>query len=195
MTIPTLKQAFEFIEDMSRAKLNYDPEYLVWEDQEHCFAVGTNAALLAPKMGLDPHKAFILGLLHDYGEKFSAINPQLFHGLEGYKFFSNLGYDEVARICLTHSFCHYDFCPEEFTYPQLAMRECRRLIDKLQYNDYDRLIQFSDSLVNISQTVSLKQRIIFIMNKYHISKPVIRHKYKTVLKLKKWIDLQCGQDA
>ena len=51
---------------------------------------------------LDPDKAYILGLLHDIGRKFGVRH--LGHVSDGYSYMMSLGYDEAARICLTHSF-------------------------------------------------------------------------------------------
>lgn len=51
---------------------------------------------------LDSNKAYILGLLHDIGRKFGVSH--LRHVSDGYSYMMSLGYDEVAKICLTHSF-------------------------------------------------------------------------------------------
>ena len=52
--------------------------------------------------GLDVQKAYVLGLLHDIGRKFGVRH--LGHVSDGYTYMMSLGYDEVAKICLTHSF-------------------------------------------------------------------------------------------
>ncbi len=52
--------------------------------------------------GMDPDKAYILGLLHDIGRKFGTRH--LGHVADGYTYMMSLGYDEAARVCLTHSF-------------------------------------------------------------------------------------------
>ena len=51
---------------------------------------------------LDADKAYILGLLHDIGRKFGVRH--LGHVSDGYTYMMSLGYDEAAKICLTHSF-------------------------------------------------------------------------------------------
>ena len=50
----------------------------------------------------DGEKAYILGLLHDIGRKFGVRH--LGHVSDGDSYMLSLGYDEAARICLTHSF-------------------------------------------------------------------------------------------
>ena len=52
--------------------------------------------------GMDPDKAYILGLLHDIGRRFGVRH--LGHVSDGYSYMVELGYDEAARVCLTHSF-------------------------------------------------------------------------------------------
>lgn len=51
---------------------------------------------------MDTQKAYVLGLLHDIGRKFGV--KHLGHVYDGWKYMLELGYDEAARICLTHSF-------------------------------------------------------------------------------------------
>ena len=51
---------------------------------------------------LDPEKAYVLGLLHDIGRTFGVRH--LGHVSDGYSYMKKLGYDEVAKVCLTHSF-------------------------------------------------------------------------------------------
>ena len=65
------------------------------------------AAMCAEKIAaacpdMDEEKAYVLGLLHDIGRKFGV--KHLGHVYDGYKYMLDLGYDEAARICLTHSF-------------------------------------------------------------------------------------------
>ena len=52
--------------------------------------------------GLDPDKAYVLGLLHDIGRRFGKRH--LGHVSDGYTYMMSLGYGDAARICLTHSF-------------------------------------------------------------------------------------------
>ncbi len=59
--------------------------------------------------GLVPEKAFVFGLLHDYGKRINQSRENKFHGQEGYEQMMKLGYPEIARICLTHTFPDKDF--------------------------------------------------------------------------------------
>ena len=70
------------------------------------------------------------------------------HIYAGYLFMISLGYDDSARICLTHSFPYKNIgayngqndCSEEET------EYIKNYIDMLEYNDYDKLIQRMNEL-------------------------------------------------
>ena len=70
-----------------------------------------NVALCAEKIaattGLNPEKAFVLGLLHDVGRR--AGIGQLKHVYYGWKYMNDLGYPAVAKVCLTHSYNTHRF--------------------------------------------------------------------------------------
>lgn len=69
---------------------------------------------------IDGQKAYILGLLHDYGKMVrDADNKEYFHGLTGYHEMNRLGFDDVARVCLTHTFPDKDFKYTEYSYPEM----------------------------------------------------------------------------
>lgn len=66
--------------------------------------VGIAARNIAQKVPeLDENKAYIVGMLHDIGRRVGIVNiPK--HVYEGYKYCIEKGWDEVARICMTHSY-------------------------------------------------------------------------------------------
>jgi HD superfamily phosphodiesterase len=51
---------------------------------------------------MNPDKAYILGLLHDIGRQEGVT--YIAHVIDGYDFLMKSGYDEAAKICITHSF-------------------------------------------------------------------------------------------
>ena len=51
---------------------------------------------------LDACTAYVLGLLHDIGRSEGVTDMR--HIIDGYRFMTSLGYDDCARICLTHSY-------------------------------------------------------------------------------------------
>ena len=81
---------------------------------------------------------------------------------------NELGYDEVARICLTHSFQvqrlgayigKYDIPPE-------AVAELDAALSAVTYNDYDRLIQLCDTLAGTDGPVDMAARMEDVRRRY-----------------------------
>lgn len=198
MTMPSLEKAQQIFEqiclqtDKLDLSLGKKPEI----SRNHFLAVARCAQTIASHtQSLNPQKAYILGLLHDCGQPAENRDKNKFHGLVGYEKMLKLGLDETARICLTHSFPEYDFKPERFTYAFPAMVRCRQLIDELIYDDYDKLIQYSDMLCRGDVITDLKSRILYIVEAYKIKPKDARVRYRTMLKIKRYFDTLCQCDT
>ena len=75
----------------------------LWAD--HCRSAARTAraiATAAQGLALDPDVAYVLGLLHDIGRREGSHGMR--HAPDGYAYLCSLGYEDAARICLTHSF-------------------------------------------------------------------------------------------
>ena len=108
---------------------------------------------------LDEEKAYIIGLLHDIGRRVGIVNIPT-HVYEGYKYCVQKNWDEVARICMTHS---YVFMKDEFNYePQtLEEQEIKKYILGCgEADDYDKLIQMCDALATDYGFVILEKRFV-----------------------------------
>ena len=103
--LPTIEEAKKELE--IAGELNPGP----WT--AHSINVGIAARNIAQKVpGMDAEKAYIVGMLHDIGRRVGIVNiPK--HVYEGYKYAMEKGWDEVARVCMTHS---YPLMKEEFGY-------------------------------------------------------------------------------
>ena len=79
-----------------------------------------------------------------------------------------LGYDEAARICLTHSFPEKDVNTYIGRHDISAEDEQRliRLLYSFDYNDYDRLIQLCDSIAMPDGPASIIERMTDVKNRY-----------------------------
>ena len=115
---------------------------------------------------LDAEKAYILGLLHDIGRRFGVRH--LGHVSDGYAYMKSLGYDEVARICLTHSFNNgvldeyvgkNDTTREEFSLIQ-------NRLEGLCFDEYDRLIQLCDALAGANGVLDIEARMEDVKQRY-----------------------------
>ena len=141
--------------------------------------------------GLDPNKAYILGRLHDIGRKFGVRH--LGHVSDGYTYMLSLGYDEVAQICLTHSFNNqtlddyigkFDTTDEEFKIIQDALKT-------VTVDDYDKLIQLCDSLAGAEGVLYIEERMEYVNRRYG-SFP--QEKWDRNLELKRYFEEKTGKD-
>lgn len=163
----------------------------------HATLVAFCAEIIASKIPeLDCRDAYILGLLHDYGKLVIVEEKgKDFHGISGYEALLKMGYDDSARICLTHSFPNKDFAISDYaSYPKTEIIKAKKLLNNIEYNDYDRLIQLSDMFTTGIGIINLKDRMLFLQDKYHISPLIIKQKYRTALKLKAYFDEKCDCD-
>ena len=115
---------------------------------------------------LDPEKSYVLGLLHDIGRKFGKRH--LGHVSDGYTYMLRLGYDDAARICLTHSFHNaslsefigqIDTTPEETALVVGALSTVRM-------DEYDRLIQLCDAVAGADGPVDMEARMDDVERRY-----------------------------
>lgn len=140
---------------------------------------------------MDADKAYVLGLLHDIGRKFGGRH--MGHVSDGYSYMMSLGYDEVAQICLTHSFNNQttegyigkiDTTDEEL---QLVKENLQRVV----MDDYDRLIQLCDSLAGAEGVLDIEERMGDVKRRYGSYPQQIWDKN---LALKAYFEEKMGQD-
>lgn len=139
----------------------------------HSLNVGIAARNIAQKVpGMDENKAYIVGMLHDIGRRVGIVNiPK--HVYEGYKYAMDKGWDEVARVCMTHS---YPLMKDEFDYtPQTEEEKAiKDYIVNCQVDDYDKLIQICDALATDYGFVILEKRFVDVTRRYGIMETYIR---------------------
>lgn len=140
---------------------------------------------------MDPEKAYICGLLHDIGRKFGKRH--MGHVSDGYSYMLSLGYDEVARICLTHSFKNKridDYVGKIDT----TEKELKLIVDtlkKLEMDDYDLLIQLCDAIAGAEGVMNIEDRMNDVKRRYgHYSQT----KWDSNIRLKKQFEDRMGQD-
>ena len=86
------------------------------------------------------------------------------------------------------------FSPRKYaSYNPSEMRKCRKLIQEVPFDDYDRLIQLCDRL-SIGVNYNLKERMKYLQNTYKIPTVLLKKKYREALKLKSYFDAKCGCD-
>lgn len=140
---------------------------------------------------LDSEKAYILGLLHDIGRKFGVSH--LRHVSDGYSYMMSLGFDEAAKICLTHSFNNQtldDYIGRfDTTKDELNLIEDK--LKAIEMNDYDRLIQLCDSLAGSEKILNIEERMADVKRRYG---QYPQEKWNKNLQLKQYFENKIGKD-
>lgn len=165
--------------------------------RDHCLLVACCAEIIASKTPeVNPQSAYVLGLLHDYGKMLKKEEgPNSFHGLVGYTYMKQRGLDIVANICITHSFPESGFLEEEYaSINKDDLAVVKKILKTELYNEYSKIVQLSDLLTYVYKYATLKERMIFIKDKYSIPLKHIKKKYREAIKLKKYFDDKCGVD-
>ena len=140
---------------------------------------------------LDPEKAYVLGLLHDIGRKFGVRH--LGHVSDGYSYMMSLGYDEVARVCMTHSFIDgttndyigdFDTSPEE-------LKLIQDTIKTIELDEYDKLIQLCDALSGSEGVLNIEDRMNDVRKRYGYYS---QKKWDSNMALMKYFEEKMGKD-
>ena len=163
--LPTAEEALKELE--LAGELNPGP----WV--RHSVNTGIAARNIAEKVpSLDPEKAYVVGLLHDIGRRVGIVDIPT-HVYEGYRHCMQKGWDEAARICMTHSYLRmqdeFDYDPETETEKAIKayIMDCRA-------DDYDRLIQLCDSLAADYGFVILEKRFVDVVRRHGIMEGYIK---------------------
>jgi hypothetical protein len=123
-------------------------------------------AIAAHDPRLDPDVAYVLGCLHDIGRREGVTGTR--HILDGYRFLLDLGYDDAARICLTHSF-PLQVAAAIYGDADWSEPDGQFVTDTLaaiEYTAYDRLIQLCDSLALPDGFCLIEKRFVDVVLRY-----------------------------
>lgn len=182
--LPTREEAMELVRD--GLLCNPGP----WG--KHCLTTAHCAEKIASACGnMDAEKAYILGLLHDIGRKFGV--KHLGHVLDGYLYMKSLGYDDVARICLTHSFNNHtvDEYIGKFDVSGDELSFIKTELDKIMYDDYDMLIQLCDSLAGTEGVLDIQQRMDDVKKRYGFYP---KNKWNTNIRLMNYFEKKANKN-
>jgi HD domain len=162
MNLPSRQEAIRLLEEAE--KLNPGP----WV--AHSKNVAAAARIISDHHSrLDAEAAYIMGLLHDIGRREGITHIR--HLIDGYTFLNSLGYDDAARISITHSFPIPDL-DAYFGERDCSSRDLKFIDDFIHsttLNDYDSLIQLCDSVSLPSGFCLLEKRIIDVAMRYGIN--------------------------
>lgn len=140
---------------------------------------------------MDSEKAYILGLLHDIGRKFGVRH--LGHVSDGYTYTMSLGYDEAAKVCLTHSFNNHtvDEYIGNFDTSDEELRLIRETLASVEYDDYDRLVQLCDSLAGSEGVLDIEERMGDVKRRYGAYP---QEKWDANIALKEYFEKKAGKN-
>lgn len=161
----------------------------------HTTGVAEAAAKIAVKCGMNEEKAYVLGLLHDWGKIQNEKVSGKSHFMIGYEKMMKEGWNDVAKICLTHSFPNADFDLLDYpSYPTEDLEQAKRLISQIKYDDYDRLIQLCDMLFEGTSVISYQCRIACIRKRYNLTREQTKSLEDKAAENKAYFDKKCGCD-
>ena len=156
--------AAEFLLDQA-----YEQNPGPWKQHSYEVALAANKIALAIKENhgtMDPEKAYVYGLLHDIGRRCGVT--YLRHIVDGYEYLAAMGYENAAKICITHSFNTKNI--NEYIGKHDVTEEEKNkiivLLENYEYDDYDRLIQLLDATCNADGTKNLETRMTDVKNRY-----------------------------
>lgn len=133
----------------------------------HSYNVGIAAKCIAQYCSdLDEGKAYILGILHDIGKRNGFVST-FKHVYEGYHYCMDKGWDEAARICMTHT-----YVLKEQEFGMNITKEEQEIKDYLkvcEYDDYDRLIMLCDSLAEENGFCMMEKRLVDVARRHGVN--------------------------
>lgn len=116
------------------------------------------------------------------------------HILDGYNFAMEKRFHKVAKICITHSFdCKdiktsfgkWDCTEEEYNF-------VKNYLEKVEYDDYDRLIQLCDALGFIDGYWLIEKRMVDAALRHGITEYTTK-KWKATLEIKDYFEEKMGK--
>ncbi len=139
----------------------------------HSENVANVASILAGALGLDKDKAYIFGLLHDIGRRVGVTGTR--HIIDGYNYLKDLGYEEVGRYCLTHSYFvkdiqnimgKWDFTTDEEIF-------INKYLKNTEYDMYDKIVQIADCMTLPEGVTLIERRLIDVYIRHGVNEHTI----------------------
>lgn len=164
----------------------------VWISHSH--NVARLAEKIASKANMDSEKAYIVGLLHDIGRRNGIMQAR--HALEGFRYLTSIGFDDGARICMTHTFQYKDVDAIYDAWDCSAEEKefIKNYLDNVTYDDYDKLIQLCDALSLANGYCYAEKKMVNSVLKFGF-KDTTLNKWNAILKLKEYFDDKINGDV
>ena len=142
--------------------------------------------------GLDANLAESYGYIHDIGRAFGEM--KINHIFFGYRFLLGEGYEDAAKICLTHSF------PVQDIYQVTGVWDCEKedydflanYLGNIQYTKYDKLIQLCDVIGSANGITIMEKRLVDIVRRYGIDSNNLITRWNKLFELKEEFEKEAG---
>jgi hypothetical protein len=184
MKIPTRAQAEALMKEAQRKNPG------AWVEHSRYVARAAEA-IAAHHPALDPEAAFILGYLHDIGRRAGVSGMR--HVMDGYTFLIKKGFNDAARICLTHSYptkrAHSVLVKWDGLEAQLEF--IRDFLARIEFDDYDKLIQLCDALALPTGFCLMEKRLVDVALRYGTNEYSVQ-RWKAYLSLQKEFEKAIG---
>lgn len=198
MAYPDVKTAEEFFEYVIKERNSSPCPFLPeWERtyREHCNKVAKNAqkiASLTPDM--NPELCFVMGLLHDCGRIKDEKAENRHHGWVGYQLMTAKGWNDIARICITHNFYEKEFDINNYPIINDDVVSCQKFLSQIKYNDYDYLMQLTDVLNDMGRDCTIEYRFSSLAERYPIKQEQMAH-FANIIKTRlSYFNAKCSCD-
>lgn len=161
-----------------------------WGD--HSRYVAKACENIAARCGMDADQAYIYGLLHDIG-RYPGVTG-IRHMYDGYVFCMNMGWEQAAKICLTHGYLIQEdpsaiIGPNDLTEAEQA--EVEAILSGLEYDDFILLGQLCDALALPTGFCLLEKRWIDVVMRYGPHPANVR-RWKRTLEIKATFEERMG---
>lgn len=161
---------------------------------EHSLNVAEAAKLIAEQIpGMDSKKSYILGLLHDIGRRAGRFGMR--HAVDGYNYLLSKGYEDAARICITHVSFEYNnkkVVVGKWDDFKEAKSFALNYLTKIEYTDYDNLIKLCDSLSLPEGFCLIEKRLIDMALRGGVDDYSIP-RWKSTFEIKRYFESKMGK--
>lgn len=151
----------------------------------HSLYVGQAASRIAKQLNLDVDYAATIGYLHDIGRIIDHKN----HVIEGYKYLDNLGYPDIARYALTHSFIDNKISNTAGGVPKdkESYDFIKNYLDNIELNIYDNIVQLCDLFCLETGYTTFEKRLLDITKRKGVFPNSWEH-FKSIMELRDRIE-------
>lgn len=157
----------------------------------HSIYVGLAARRIAHELSLDEDYALTIGYMHDIGRSIKHNG----HPIEGYLYLLNMGYPDIARYSITHSFINNVIFSTAGGGPKdlESFNFIKKYLDSIEINIYDNIVQLCDLFCLETGFTTFEKRILDISQRKGVFSNSLEH-FNNIMYLKDKIEKMMGKE-